>query len=147
MNLLFSFGSFLLAMGPLLLMGLFFKASSKMMAKLKAARNPKEAKGIFLRMKRRIQVKAIARLLFFILLSAILLLYIVCFSQVASDSMLEDWMISCVLVVAMDLVLFELMAGVLFGIFATCSWSCRSTKSMLRFLVAFEFYRVHRNLV
>lgn len=61
--------------------------------------------------------------------------------------MLEDWMISSVLVIAMDFVLFELAAGVLFGIFALCYWSCRSTKSMLRFLVAFEFYRVHRNLV
>ena len=98
-------------------------------------------------MKKKIKVKAIVTLVFFLLVSAVLLLYIVCFSHLASDSMREDWMISCVLVVAMDLVVFELVAGVLFGLFASCYGSCGSTKSLLGFLVAIEFYRVHRNLV
>ena len=98
-------------------------------------------------MKKKIKVKAILSLLFFLLVSAVLLLYIVCFSHLASDSMREDWMISCVLIVVMDLVLFELAAGFLFGLFAACYGSCRSTKAMLRLLVALEFYRVHRNLV
>ena len=81
------------------------------------------------------------------LVAAILLLYIVCFSHLASKSMNEDMMISCVLVVALDLVLFELVAGALFGIFGTCYGTCRATKPKFYFLIAFEFYRVHRNLV
>ena len=134
-------------MALLLLLGIVFNTSSKMKLKLRRARTANHMMKTYLGMKKKIRVKAIVKLVFFFLASAILLLYIVCFSHLASDSMREDWMISCVLVVAMDLVVFELVAGILFGLFASCYGSCRSTKSMLCFLVALELYRVHRNLV
>ena len=116
---LVAFVSFFLGMG-LLLVGLLLNSSSKMKTNLRRASNTNQLKKIYEGMKKKIKVKAIASLVFFVLVSAVLLLSIVCFSHLANDSMREDWMMSCVLVGAMDLVLFELVAGVLFGLFASC---------------------------
>ena len=83
-------------------------------------------------MKRKIRAQAICSLAFFLLVSAILLLYIVCFSHLASDAMMEDWVISSVAVVTMDLILFELAAGTLFAVFVSC---CGSRKCLMCVLV------------
>ena len=147
MNLVVALAAFFAAIVPFLLIGLAFSSSSIMNFKLRRAKSASEIKRIFEGMKKKIRAKAIGAFVFFLLVSAVLLLYIVCFSHLASDSMREDWRMSCLITVALDLVVFELVAGVLFGLFASCYGSCRSTKSLLCFLVALEFYRIHRNLV
>ena len=139
--------SFLCGMVPFILFGLCFSSSASMKRELKRADDTKEVKRIYDGMKKRIKCTNIARLVFFVLLSSFLLLFIVCFCHVATGRMAEDWIRSSGILLVLDLIVLEIVPGVIFGVLALVSVCSKSNKGVLCCLVSIEVYRVYRNLV
>ena len=82
----------------------------------------------------------------FALLSCFLCLYLIAFACIASPSMNRDWLVSSLLSLAIDLVLFEVLAAVSVAFFGVLCLSCKM-KCLLCFLVLIEGYRFVRNFV
>ena len=62
------------------------------------------------------------------------------------ERMSEDWVCSSAVFVGLDLVVLELLPGVLFGVFGISMGSADS-KWFMCFLVAIEVYRLYRNMI
>ena len=142
-----AFYSFVIAIVPLLLIGFSLSTSSKVKKKLKQAESVNAIKTVYSRLKRCLRCRAVIGLAVFVLASNFLLLYIICFCHVASDGMTEDWVRSSVILVVLDLVILELMPGLLFGILGVFYGFCRSSKSFLCLIVAIQMYRLYRNVI
>lgn len=132
---------------PLSIIGFCFSISSKVRKKLKSAENVNSLKLTYLGMKSTIKCKSISGLIIFAILSCFLLLYIICFCHVANQSMSEDWVRSSAVLVGLDLLVLELLPGVLFGVFGIFYGFCRKSKWFMCFLVAIEVYRLYRNMI
>ena len=115
-NIWVSVYSFLFAMIPLLLLGLTFSSSSQTRKKLKRAENPQHLKRIYSRLKKRIRCNSVGGLIFFLLIANFLLLYIVCFCHVATQRMSQDWFRSSLILAFLDLIILEILPGILFAI-------------------------------
>ena len=146
-NVWVSFYSFLFAMGPLLFLGCVFTASSKMKEQLMKAKDPISLKQEYRSMKKKIRCKTAGGLVFFVLLSNLLLLYIICFCHVASQRMAEDWLRSSGILVILDLLIFEFLPGIMFGVLGLFYRFCHENSLMLCLMRLIESYRLYRNLV
>ena len=147
-NFWVSFYSFLFAMTPLLLLGCVFTASRKMKEQLKLATDALALKEKYRNnMKNKIRCKTVGGLVFFAILSNYLLLYIVCFCHVASKRMSEDWLRSSGILVVLDLLILELLPGMLFGLLGLFYRLCNRSNLMICVIVLMESYRFYRNLV
>ena len=82
----------------------------------------------------------------FALLSCFLCLYLIAFAHIATPSMSRDWLVSSLLAVVIDLVVFEALAAVTVALLGVLYLGCRM-KSLMCVLVAIEGYRLVRNFV
>ena len=82
----------------------------------------------------------------FALLSSFLCLYLVAFAHVASPSMSRDWLVSSLLSLVIDLVIFEAIPAVNVAFFGVLYFVCK-LKCLLCPLVVIEGYRFIRNFV
>ena len=81
------------------------------------------------------------------LFSAFFLLYIICFCHVATPTMAREWLISSMISILLDVLIFELSAAIGFAFCGTLKGMCRGCNGMICFIVILELYRLYRNLV
>ena len=123
-----SFYSLLIAIPTLVLVGFSLSTCPKERKKLKKAKDVEEIKKAYLRIKRCIKCRAIIGLFLYVVISIILLLYIICFCHIASHKVTYDWLRSSVILVVLDLVILELVPGILFGVLGLFYGFCRKSK-------------------
>ena len=82
---------------------------------------------------------------FFFLLSSALCLYLVAFGHVVSITMQKNWVQSSGASLAIDLVAFEVLPALFFGVVGLLIFVC-DCKCCLCALVSLDLYRVFRNI-
>ena len=85
-------------------------------------------------------------MLLFVLLSCFLCLYLITFAHVANPTMSRDWLISSLLSLLIDLLVFELIPAMSVALFGVLYLGCR-VKCLICPLVSIEGYRFFRNFV
>ena len=132
---------------PLLLIGLVLSVPSKWIREIEQAQNVDSLKSTFLSFERKIKCKAVTGFLLFAFFSNFFLLFIICFSHVASGKMSEDWARSSSLTIVIDLLLFELGPAVVVAFLAVIRGYCQGCNGVVCFIILIEVYRQYRNLV
>ena len=82
----------------------------------------------------------------FALLSCFLCLYLIAIAHLATPSMGRDWLVSSLLSVVIDLVVFEALAAISVALLSVLYLLCKM-KCLLCFLVLIEGYRFVRNFI
>lgn len=139
--------SALFALIPLLIIGVVLSVPSKWVKEIEQAQSVDSLKAIFLRFKRKLKCKLVAGFMLFGIFSNFFLLYIICFSHVASVKMSKDWARSSSLTIVIDLLVFELAPAVVVAFLAVMRGYCRGCKGILCFIIMIEIYRQYRNLI
>lgn len=139
--------SALFAMVPLLMIGLIFSVPNRWIEKFKKAKTVEKIIVMYQELRRKILCKAICGYTFFILFSNFLLLYIICFCQVANSQMSKDWARSSSITIIIDLLVFEIVPALLFAFLAVLRGYCKGCQGVFCFIIVIEIYRFYRNLV
>lgn len=99
------------------------------------------------RVSRRLKCRLLSAITFFFLLSHFLLLYLICFCHIASDTMVYDWGLSALVAIMIDQVAFEIVPSFIVGFFGVLRAYCCKCSGMSCILILVEVYRLYRNVV
>ena len=83
----------------------------------------------------------------FFLLSNFLLLYLICFTEVASSQLVQEWLISSLLSILMDQLVLELIPAFGVSLLGLVLSSYRRCSALMCLMLAIEIYRLYRNLL